>query len=218
MSQRPAGEEQADLQGTPAPAQSTNVPQSASLVDVFNPKPNTPASHLPLPNVIPVSLRGDFHRVPQIRSTVEREARTACEYLRHPRKPCAISSVSNDSTPSNVDERIPLLPCRRNPPVVRSGIKTEFIPFAITAMAAYRWARRSKGACDSEVCDRVRAIQIRFECFFDYRSDYPSYPIGSRVPVRFPTSAYPHSIRAQRTSSNRREWIKHTRRDTEEPK
>jgi len=166
MLQRPAEEEQADLQGPPAPAQSANVPQSASSVDVFNPKPNTPASHLPLPNVIPVSLGGNFHRVPQIRSTVEQEARTACEYLRRPRRPCVIPSVSNSSISSNVDERIPLLPCRRNPPVVRLGFKTEFIPFAITAVATYRWLRRSKGACDSEARIQFHAIQIRFDSIF----------------------------------------------------
>ena len=205
-----------DPQDAPASPQPANEPQSASLVDVFNPKPNTPASHLPLPNVIPVGLGGNFHRVPQIRSTVEQEAHTACEYLRHSRRPCVIPSVSSSST-SHVDERVPLLPCRRNPPVARPGIKTEFIPFAITAKAAYRWLRRSKGACDSEVCNWVHTIQIR-ECIFDYRSGYPHYPIGSRIPVRFPTSSYPHPIRAQRTSSNRREWIKRAPRDTEELK
>ena len=163
MLQRPAEEEQADLQGAPAPAQSANVPQSASSVDVFNPKPNTPASHLPLPNVIPVSLGGNFHQVPQIRSTVEQESRTACEYLRRPRRPSVIPSVSNSFASSDVDERIPLLPCRRNPPVVRPGIKTEFIPFAITVMATYGWLRRSKGACDSKARIQFHAIQIRFD-------------------------------------------------------
>ena len=163
MSQRPAEGDQADLHGAPTPAQSANGPQSPSSVDVFNPKPDTPASHLPLPNVIPVSLGGNFHRVPQIRSTVEQEARIACEYLRHPRRSCVSPSVSNGPTSScssDVDERIPLLPCRRSPPVVRPGIKIEFIPFAMTVKAAYRWVRRSKGACDSEVWNWVHAIQI----------------------------------------------------------
>lgn len=165
MSQRPA-EEQADLPGPPTPAQSSNEPQSATSIDVFNPKPNTPASHLPSPSVIPVSLGGNFNRVPQIRSTVEREARTACGYLRHPRRSHVIPSVSTSSTSSNVDERIPLLPSRRNPPVVRPGIKIEFIPFAMTAKATYRWLRRSKSACGSEVCNRFHTIQIRFKCNF----------------------------------------------------
>lgn len=179
MFQRPAQEEQGDLDGTSAPAQSASGPQSPSSVDVFNPKPDTPASHLPLPNVIPVSLGGNFHRVPQIRSTVEREARIACEYIRHPRKPCVIPSVSNgptSSSSSNVDERIPLLPSRRSPPVVRPGIKTELIPFATAVKAAYRWVRRSKGVCTFEVCNRVCASKNTPKGFFGYRSDYPFSP------------------------------------------
>jgi len=164
MLQRLIEEEQADLYGTTAPAQIANGPQPPGSVDVFNPKPNTPASHLPLPNVIPVSLGGNFHRVPQIRSTVEREARIVCEDLRHPRRPCVAPSVSNDPTSSSSpgDERMPLLPGRRNPPVLRPGIKTEFIPFAMTVKAAYRWLRRSKGACDLGVCNRVHLPELNF--------------------------------------------------------
>lgn len=167
MLQRHTTEGQTDLENTvrgTAPAQSANRARSSSPVDVFNPKPSTSASHLPPPNVIPVSLHGNLHRVPQIRSTVEQEARVTCGYVRDPQRPGATPSVSNGSTPtgsSNLDERVPLLPSRRNPPTARPGIKTEFIPFAMTLKAAYLWVWRSKAPCDSKVCHRAHAIRNR---------------------------------------------------------
>lgn len=211
----------------PAPAQSANGPQPPSSVDVFNPKPNTSSSHLPSPNVIPVSLWRSFHRVPQVRSTVEREARITCGYVRGPRRPSIIPSVSKCSTssdPSNMDERVPLLPSRRNTPVMRPRIKTEFVPFAMVIKAAYRWVRRSKDACDlGEVCNQARAIRNRrqFECTFNECFNIDpilTFRVGSRISVRFPTPTYPYSVRAQRTPSNRRKWIQHTLRSTKKLK
>ena len=118
---------------------------------MLNPKPGTSASHLPSPTVIPVSLRGNFHRVSQIRSTVEREALIACGHIRDNRKPSIAPSDSKSSISSgssDVDERTPLLPSRRDPPTARPGVKTELIPFAMAVKAAYKWLKRTKNTGD----------------------------------------------------------------------
>ena len=123
MLQRPT-EEQIDSRNAPsdtiASAQTVNRPRSSSSIDVFNPKPNTSASHLPSPNVIPVNLRGNFHQTTRICSTVGREAHTTYGHVRNPQGPSTIPSVSNNpisSSSSNVDERVPLLPSKHNLPL-----------------------------------------------------------------------------------------------------
>lgn len=102
------------------------------------PKPNTPASHLPSPNVIPVSSCSNFYRLSQIHSTVEREARIQYGYVRNPQMTGITPSVSTrpiSGTPSDVDEGTPILPS------TQPGIKTELIPFAMTVKATYGWMK-----------------------------------------------------------------------------
>jgi hypothetical protein len=140
-----------DPSNTIAPAQTANGSRSSSPIDVFNPKPNTSASHLPSPNVIPASSCGKFHRVPQICSTMQQEALFACGRVHNPRGPSITPSVSNSSISSSspdVDERAPLLPSGHNLPIARPEITTELIPFAMTIKAGYRWMKRSKGPCN----------------------------------------------------------------------